>query len=68
MKGLISLLLVSLQDGRIIADGPPGDVLTAQGLSNLYGIAVEPVRLADGRLVIAPAVDRTSPRLPHAPD
>ena len=44
-----------LQDGRIVADGPPADVMTASLLSDLYGVAIAPTRLADGRMVILPA-------------
>jgi len=44
--------------GRIVADGRPADVLTAKCLSELYGVPVTPVRLPDGRLVVAPDLDR----------
>ena len=30
--------LILLGDGRIVADGPPGDVLTAENLSSVYGV------------------------------
>jgi len=43
-----------LRDGRIVADGDPADVLTGERLSELYGVAVAPVRLPDGRRVVAP--------------
>ncbi len=45
-----------LQHGRIVADGAPADVLTAARLSELYGVAIAPVRLPDGRLVVAPCL------------
>lgn len=44
-----------LQDGRIVANGPPDEVMTAALLSDLYGVAIAPTRLPDGRLVILPA-------------
>lgn len=43
-----------LQAGRIVANGPPAEVLSAKLLSELYGQPVGPYRLEDGRLVIAP--------------
>lgn len=43
-----------LQHGRIVADGAPDQVLSAERLSQLYGVALEPVRLPNGRLVVAP--------------
>ena len=30
--------LILLSDGRIVADGPPGDVLTAENLATVYGV------------------------------
>ncbi len=50
-----------LKDGRIIADGAPENVLSAALLSDLYGVAIAPTRLPDGRLVILP-VDRCGAR------
>ncbi|MBS1161678.1 MAG: transporter [Proteobacteria bacterium] len=47
-----------LKDGHIIADGPPENVMSAALLSDLYGVAIAPTRLPDGRLVILPAADR----------
>lgn len=41
-----------LHDGTIVAAGPPADVITAQALQRLYGVAVDIVtigRRADGR-------------------
>ena len=47
-----------LQAGSITAVGPPAEVLTAARLSKLYGVPVGPVRLPDGRLIVAPALNR----------
>lgn len=49
-----------LKDGHIIADGPPEDVMSAALLSDLYGVAIAPTRLPDGRLVILPAAGRAT--------
>lgn len=50
-----------LQDGRIIADGSPAEVMSASLLSELYGVAITPVRLPDGRTVILPAAAAQCP-------
>ncbi len=50
-----------LKDGRIVANGRPEEVLSAALLSDLYGVAIAPTRLPDGRLVILP-VDRCGAR------
>jgi iron complex transport system ATP-binding protein len=44
-----------LQNGRIVAQGQPAEVMTASLLSDLYGVAITPTRLPDGRMVILPA-------------
>ncbi len=43
-----------LQGGRIVAAGPPAEVMSAALLSDLYGVAIAPTRLPDGRTVILP--------------
>ncbi len=43
-----------LQQGCIVAEGPPADVLSAELLSRLYGVALEPVSLPGGRMLVAP--------------
>lgn len=50
-----------LKNGRIVAEGRPEEVLSAALLSELYGVAIAPTRLPDGRLVILP-VDRCGAR------
>jgi iron complex transport system ATP-binding protein len=40
--------ILVMKSGRIIADGPPGEVLTARILSEAYGAPVEPVRREGG--------------------
>jgi len=49
-----------LKDGHIIANGPPEEVMSGALLSDLYGVAIAPTRLPDGRLVILPATDRAT--------
>lgn len=57
-----------LRDGRIVADGPPAEILTRPLMRSLYDVDVEPHRLADGRLVFMPATAQTppSPRYPQS--
>ena len=43
-----------LKDGRIAADGAPGEVLTADNLLNVYGLHVSVSRSPDGALAILP--------------
>lgn len=44
--------LVLLDHGRIVADGPPGDVLTAERVAEVYGARVEVLDRPDGRAVL----------------
>jgi iron complex transport system ATP-binding protein len=44
-----------LENGRIEAEGPPGDILTAAAIERLYGVAVETLETAAGRRAFAPA-------------
>lgn len=50
-----------LKDGAIIADGKPAEVMSASLLSELYGVAIAPARLADGRTVILPVAPPRRP-------
>ena len=45
--------LVMLHAGRVVADGPPAEVLTAERLREVYGIESF-IASADGALVIQP--------------
>ena len=48
--------LVMLKDGRVIASGPPAEVLTTGRVRELYDVDVEVTRhAATGRLVVVPA-------------
>ncbi|HTI29840.1 MAG TPA: ABC transporter ATP-binding protein [Methylomirabilota bacterium] len=38
-----------LDDGRIVADGPPAEVLTPDLVQRVFGVAVDEARTADGR-------------------
>ena len=42
-----------LDEGRIVADGPPGDVLTAELVQRVFGVAVDEARTPDGRRHLA---------------
>ena len=43
-----------LKDGRIAADGTPGEVLTAENLLSVYGLHVSVSRGPNGALAILP--------------
>ncbi|WP_436643514.1 ABC transporter ATP-binding protein [Microbaculum sp. FT89] len=55
-----------LSDGGLIAVGPPADVLTAERLGAVYGVAVTVTRLDDGRTVCVPTLEEPSLRSPAA--
>ena len=42
-----------LDEGRIVADGPPGEVLTPDLVHRVFGVAVDEARTADGRRHLA---------------
>ena len=46
--------LVAMRDGRIVAQGPPRDVITPELLSDVFGLhaAVLPDPVSDGVLVV----------------
>jgi ABC-type cobalamin/Fe3+-siderophores transport system ATPase subunit len=46
--------IILLHQGEIAASGPPGEVLTEEILSRVYGLAMERIERAGGRVVIVP--------------
>lgn len=50
-----------LRDGAIMADGPPGEIITPPLIRTLYGVAVSTLTNAEGQMVIVPAMGRTQP-------
>ncbi len=46
-----------LHDGGVLAAGTPAEVLTADHMQRMYGVAVTIERLADGRTVCAPSLN-----------
>lgn len=48
--------VILLKDGRVLADGPPVEILHPEHLHALYGIDTEYVETRDGRRVILPKV------------
>jgi iron complex transport system ATP-binding protein len=45
--------IVLLSEGRVVADGPPNDVLTTETVERVFGIKVEPAMTATGARHIA---------------
>jgi iron complex transport system ATP-binding protein len=43
-----------MRDGRVIAEGAPGAVLTSERLAEVYGVSVSVERLASGAIICAP--------------
>jgi iron complex transport system ATP-binding protein len=43
-----------LDGGRLIAQGPPAEVLTPERLRAVYGVSVVVERLSQGQIVCAP--------------
>lgn len=48
--------VILMHEGGILADGPPGTVLTASRLTDVYGVPVRVERTESGRAVCAPWV------------
>jgi iron complex transport system ATP-binding protein len=56
--------IVLMQTGRIVADGPPGAVLTAGRLSGVYGLSIAVTRTAEGTLAVTPVYEAEAPAVP----
>lgn len=50
----LSTRAVLLAGGKIIADGPPEEVLTVESVWSLYGVRVDIVKLRTNRMVLCP--------------
>jgi iron complex transport system ATP-binding protein len=61
MAGRFADRLLLLAGGRVVADGPPSAVLTAERVSALYGTAVRVVVDEDGTVLVLPQRRRTAP-------
>ena len=44
---------VLMQDGRVVADGPPGEVLVPSRLSEVFGVRAHRVETPDGAALVA---------------
>ena len=49
----LTTLFYVLDEGRIVADGPPGEVLTPDLVRRVFGVAVDEARTPDGRRHLA---------------
>ena len=62
--------MLLLDGGRVVADGPPADVLTEASIASHYGAAIEVVSTSGGRIAVIPRRQPTStarePRAPQA--
>lgn len=54
LVGRLADRVLVMRTGRIIADGPPHDVLTPNVMSVAYGVAVDVLTAADGEQVVLP--------------
>ena len=52
---------VLLKRGRVLADGPTRDVLSAPLLERAFGLRFEALRGDEGRVVFVPAIERPPP-------
>jgi iron complex transport system ATP-binding protein len=64
LAGQFADRLVLLAGGRVVADGPPAEVLTEARISQYYGADVRIVEDSVWGLVVAPARPRRAPRSP----
>jgi len=54
LAGMYADRLVLLRDGRVVAEGPPADVLHADVLADHYGVAVDVRTHDDGTITVHP--------------
>ncbi|MTJ83873.1 MAG: ABC transporter ATP-binding protein [Telmatospirillum sp.] len=59
--------LVLMAKGRVVADGPPSQVLTPGHLAAVYGIRARIERAEDGLLVVPAGLSQTSPLAASTP-
>lgn len=57
--------IIVMHDGAIVASGPPEEVVTAELLRDVFGLAAKIVRDDDGGLLVVPTVRRGAAR--HTP-
>ncbi|MEX6724152.1 ABC transporter ATP-binding protein [Parapedomonas caeni] len=60
LAGRFADRVMLLKDGRLVAEGPPDDVLTPGMLGDVYGVGVEVLTASDGARVVMPT--RRTPR------
>jgi iron complex transport system ATP-binding protein len=57
LAGMFADRLLLLEDGKIVADGPPTEVLRPELLSRVYGLPMERMERADGKVYVFPTID-----------
>ena len=59
--------ILLLDRGRVVAQGPPGDVLTAERIAEVYGVDARVSRDEHDRVVVIPERSRASARFGYSP-
>jgi iron complex transport system ATP-binding protein len=57
LAGMFADRLLLLENGKIVADGPPTEVLRPDLLSRVYGLPMDRIEGADGMVYVFPRID-----------
>jgi len=61
LAALVADRIVVLRGGAVVADGPPGSVLTAELIRDVYRVPVSVLTGEDNRIVVVPRMDDSAP-------